>query len=65
MKKYVDVLIEKTQVNGKDVDNEYYNNLIDEIDIWLKSKPSKEDEEKFYKNAWVEIVFMCSDYSDK
>lgn len=63
-KEYIDILIEKTKVSAKDVDSNYWNELMDEIKKWLKSKPSKKDRDKFYRKAWVERVFMCSDYSD-
>ena len=64
MKKYVDILIEKTYANGKEVEEDYWNKLFDEIAEWLRSEHSKEDEEKLYKEALIEVVFMCSDYSD-
>ena len=65
MKKYVDELIEKTKVDGRKVKDNYWNELFEEISQWLKSEHSKEDEKKLYMEAYIERVFMSSDYSDK
>ena len=65
MKKYVDELIGKTKVDGRKVKDNYWNELLEEISQWLKSEHSKEDEEKLYREAYIERVFMSSDYSDK
>ena len=65
MKRYVDELIDKTKVDGRKVKDNYWNELFEEISQWLKSEHSKEDEKKLYREAYIERVFMSSDYSDK
>ena len=65
MKEYVDILIEKTFVNGQEVENNYWNDLVKEITKFLNSNASEKDKEKLRKKALLERVFMCSDYSDK
>lgn len=62
--KYVDILIKKTLAKGNEVNQEYWNNLAEEIGAWLKSNHSKEDEKKLKQNAFLERVFMCSDFSN-
>ena len=65
MKKHVDILIEKTFVNGQEVEDDYWNNLVKEITEFLNSDASEEDKEKLRQKALLERVYMCSDYSDK
>ena len=65
MKEYVDILIEKTFVNGQEVENDYWNNLVEEIAKFLNSDADEKDKEKLRKKALLERVYMCSDYSDK